>query len=115
MEKSNAIASLAALSHDSRLDMVRLPVRAGHDAAAGGLPVTLYESGECGRAHVRGWGHVRLFSLGRLNTDHAAAALLHEHGWHAPPGDSLPTGHDLCWAYLAPLAQTPLLRSVIET
>ena len=80
-----------------------------------GLPVKLYEAGETVAAHVRGWGHVRLFSPWRFNIDQAAAALLHDHGWQAPLGDSLPTGHDLCSAYLEPLAQTPALQSVIET
>ena len=68
-----------------------------------GVPVKLYEAGKTIAAHVRGWGHVRLFSPWRFNIDHAAAALLHDHGWQAPPGDSLPTGDDLYSAYLEPL------------
>jgi thioredoxin reductase len=80
-----------------------------------GVPVKLYEAGDGVAAHVRDWGHVRLFSPWRFNTDSAAAAILREHGWQSPPGDALPTGHDLHAAYLAPLAETPPLRSVIET
>jgi glycine/D-amino acid oxidase-like deaminating enzyme len=36
-----------------------------------GLPVKLYESGDAMAANVRGWGHVRLFSPWRFNTDSA--------------------------------------------
>jgi hypothetical protein len=80
-----------------------------------GLPVKLYEAGETIAAHVRSWGHVRLFSPWRFNIDQAAAAILRDHGWQEPPGDILPTGHDLHAAYLEPLAQTAPLQSVIET
>jgi thioredoxin reductase len=80
-----------------------------------GVPVRLYEAGATVATHVRSWGHVRLFSPWRLNIDQAAAAILRDHGWQEPRGDILPTGHDLYSAYLEPLAQTPLLRSVVET
>ena len=80
-----------------------------------GLPVKLYEAGETVAAHVRSWGHVRLFSPWGFNTDTAARALLRQHGWQAPPVDVLPTGSDLYAAYLQPLAQTPELDAVIET
>src|SRR3954463_11019855 len=80
-----------------------------------GVPVKLYEAGETVAANVRDWGHVRLFSPWRYNTDAAATAILGEHGWQAPPADALPTGGDLYAAYLEPLAETPVLRSVIET
>jgi thioredoxin reductase len=80
-----------------------------------GLPVKLYEAGRTVAANVRDWGHVRLFSPWGFNTDGAAAAILRSHGWQAPPDAALPTGHDLYAAYLKPLAETPELRSVIET
>src|SRR3954468_12787541 len=80
-----------------------------------GVPVKLYEAGETVAANIRVWGHVRLFSPWRYNTDAAATAILGEHGWQAPPADALPTGGDLYAAYLEPLAETPVLRSVIET
>jgi thioredoxin reductase len=79
-----------------------------------GVPVRLYESGETVAAHVRSWGHVRLFSPWRYNTDEVARALLRTHGWQAPPDDVLPTGGDLYAAYLQPLAETPELRAVVE-
>ena len=80
-----------------------------------GIPVKLYEAGDTVAAHVRSWSHVRLFSPWRFNTDAAARAILRSHGWQEPPGDALPTGGDLYAAYLQPLAQTPELKSVIET
>jgi hypothetical protein len=80
-----------------------------------GVPVKLYEAGATVAANVRDWGHVQLFSPWRFNTDAAAAAILREHGWQAPAADALPTGNDLYAAYLQPLAETPALRSVIET
>ena len=79
-----------------------------------GVPVKLYESGKTVAAHVRSWGHVRLFSPWRFNTDEASVAILRAHGWQEPPGDILPTGHDLYAAYLQPLAQTRPLQKVIE-
>lgn len=80
-----------------------------------GLTVKLYEAGETVAAHVRDWGHVRLFSPWGFNTDAAATAILREYGWQAPPATALPTGGDLYSAYLQPLAETPPLKGVIET
>jgi thioredoxin reductase len=80
-----------------------------------GVPVKLYEAGDTVAAHVRDWGHVRLFSPWGFNTDAAAVAILREHGWQAPPATGLPTGGDLYSAYLQPLSEAPPLRSVIET
>src|SRR4051794_12748521 len=80
-----------------------------------GVPVRLYEAGDSVAAHVRDWGHVRLFSPWGFNTDSAATALLRAGGWQAPPAGALPTGHDLYAAYLQPLAASAALRGVIET
>jgi thioredoxin reductase len=79
------------------------------------VPVKLYESGATVADHVRSWGHVRLFSPWRYNTDEASTAILRHHGWQKPPDDVLPTGDDLYAAYLQPLAQTPEMEAVIET
>src|SRR5436190_21302655 len=80
-----------------------------------GVPVRVYEAGATVAANVRDWGHVRLFSPWRFNTDAAATAILREHGWQAPPSAALPTGSDLYSAYLQPLAETAPLSSIIET
>lgn len=79
-----------------------------------GVPVRLYEAGDSVAAHVRDWGHVRLFSPWGFSTDSAATAILQAHGWQAPPASALPTGHDLYAAYLQPLAETAPLKAVIE-
>ena len=80
-----------------------------------GMPVKLYEAGAAVAAHVRAWGHVRLFSPWGFTTDPASTALLRQHGWQAPAADALPTGDDLCSAYLEPLASIPPMRAIIET
>ena len=64
-----------------------------------GVPVKVYEAGKTVAASVRDWGHVRLFSPWKHNTDPAATAILREHGWQEPPGDAFPTGGDLYEAY----------------
>src|SRR5947209_13877512 len=68
-----------------------------------GVPVRVYEAGPTIAASVREWGHVRLFSPWKYNTDAAAVALLERHGWQAPPADAFPTGEELYEAYLRPL------------
>jgi thioredoxin reductase len=79
------------------------------------LPVRLYEAGDTVAANVRDWGHVRLFSPWRFNSDKAATALLARHGWHRPPDDVMPTGHELYAEYLAPLAAIPEMAAAITT
>jgi thioredoxin reductase len=79
------------------------------------LPVKLYEAGETVAANVRSWGHVRLFSPWRFNIDDAAKLLLRRQGWQEPHGDAMPTGHDLCDAYLEPLAEIPAIGRIVET
>ncbi|MGP4021924.1 FAD-dependent oxidoreductase [Actinomadura sp. 3N407] len=61
------------------------------------------------------WGHVRLFSPWRYDTDAAARRLLEATGWTPPPADHLPTGAELVRDYLAPLAGTPELAGRIRT
>ena len=82
---------------------------------ARGLPMRVYEAGETVAANVRSWGHVRLFSFWRYNMDEVAKGLLREHGWQEPQEDGLPTGNELCDAYLEPLAEIPAIGGAIET
>lgn len=74
-----------------------------------GLPFLVLEAGDGPGDAVRQWGHVRLFSPWRYNTDSAARSLLAAAGWQAPGPDVLPTGADLVNQYLAPLAQHPAI------
>jgi NADPH-dependent 2,4-dienoyl-CoA reductase/sulfur reductase-like enzyme len=82
---------------------------------ARGLPVKLYEAGDSIAAHIRDWGHVRLFSPWSYNIDKAARALLEPTGWIAPKPSVHPTGAELVEQYLQPLAATPQLKPLIET
>ncbi|GIH19548.1 flavoprotein [Rugosimonospora africana] len=79
-----------------------------------GLPFLVLEAGNGPGDAVRQWGHVRLFSPWRYNTDSAARGLLESAGWRAPDPDVLPTGADLVDRYLAPLAQLPLIAPHIR-
>lgn len=82
--------------------------------ASRGLDFVVLESGESVAASVSEWGHVRLFSPWRFNTDHAARELLESSGWIAPDPDWLPTGGELIDDYLAPLASHPRIAPHIR-
>jgi thioredoxin reductase len=56
-------------------------------------------------------GHVRLFSPWRELLDREATALLAADGWIAPDPEAYPTGRELVEDYLAPLANTPQIKS----
>ncbi|MEV8511664.1 FAD-dependent oxidoreductase [Dactylosporangium sp. NPDC051484] len=75
-----------------------------------GLPFTVLEAGDRPAASVRQWGHVRLFSPWRYNTDAAARRLLTDAGWVEPDPEVLPTGAQLADEYLQPLADLPALK-----
>ncbi len=78
------------------------------------LPFVVLEAGEGVAAHVRTWGHVRLFSPWGYNIDPAAVRLLEPTGWRAPDPERLPTGAELVEQYLAPLAAHPALAPHIR-
>ncbi len=79
-----------------------------------GLPFLVLEAGNGPGDAVRQWGHARLFSPWRYNTDPAARTLLEAAGWQTPDLDVLPTGADLVNQYLAPLAQLPAIAPHIR-
>jgi thioredoxin reductase len=83
---------------------------AAHLVARGLEPLVLEASDDVA-ASVRDWAHVRLFSPWRYGIDKAAARLLEETGWTAPPAEGLPTGGELHHQYLKPLAEHPRLRT----
>ncbi len=80
-----------------------------------GLDFLVLEAGAQPGAAIAEWGHVRLFSPWRYDTDTAARRLLEATGWAAPPPDVLPTGAELVRDYLVPLAQVPALAGRIRT
>jgi hypothetical protein len=79
-----------------------------------GLGFVVVEAGDSVAAAIAQWGHVRLFSPWRFNTDAAARRLLATTGWTEPDPDALPTGSDLIDAYLAPLAAHPAIADRIR-
>ncbi|TDB76175.1 flavoprotein, partial [Actinomadura sp. KC216] len=66
-------------------------------------------------AAISEWGHVRLFSPWRYDTDAAARRLLEPTGWRLPDPDALPTGAEMVRDYLAPLSRVPALAGRIRT
>ncbi|WP_021591323.1 FAD-dependent oxidoreductase [Actinomadura welshii] len=73
------------------------------------------EAGDEVGAAISEWGHVRLFSPWRYDTDAAARRLLEPTGWRLPEAEALPTGTELVRDYLAPLAKVPALAGRIRT
>lgn len=80
-----------------------------------GLTPLLLEAGDDIAAHVRDWGHVRVFSPWRYNIDKAAKGLLLATGWTEPDPEALPTGTELVEQYLRPLSQLPAIAAVLHT
>ena len=85
-------------------------------AAAAGFPVTVYERGLVG-AHIREWGHVRLFTPWALNLSSLGRRHLAAEGtWRAGSDDpACPTGAELVERYLEPVSRLPELRNRIRT
>ncbi len=78
-----------------------------------GLPVTVYEAGDTVGAHVRAWGHVRLFTPWAMNTSpRMRAHHVREHA--TDTGDRCPTGAELDARVLQPIARSPALRERIK-
>jgi hypothetical protein len=79
---------------------------AAHLVSRGETPLVLEVGSRVG-ASILEWGHVRLFSPWKYLVDEASRRLLASHGWTAPDGERLPTGHELVERYLEPLAALP--------
>ncbi|HET7729255.1 MAG TPA: NAD(P)-binding domain-containing protein [Usitatibacter sp.] len=86
---------------------------AAHLLERGFSPVVL-EAGAGVASHLRGYGHVQLFSPWRYDIDPAARRLLEAAGWAAPPDDVLPTAADMVERYLEPLAKLPAMAGAIR-
>ncbi|WP_143220871.1 FAD-dependent oxidoreductase, partial [Actinomadura sp. CNU-125] len=80
-----------------------------------GLDFLVLEAGDQVGAAVRQWGHVRLFSPWRYDTDAAARRLLQATGWVLPDPDHLPTGAELVDGYLVPLSRVSALDGRVRT
>ncbi len=76
-----------------------------------GLPFTLYEAADRVAAHLRSWGHVRLFSPWSLDVSPRMRHWLEKGGVEAPAGDDCPTGDELAALVFEPLAAMEPLAS----
>lgn len=85
-------------------------------AVEAGASVVLFERGLPG-AHVRAWGHVRMFSPWRMNVSarglEALAAA--DPSFVAPAAEERPTGNEFVERYLRLLADLPALKSVLRS
>lgn len=75
------------------------------------IPFMVFEAGRSVGGNLSGYGHVRLFSPWRFNTDRAAVKLLEAEGWRAPDPAYLPTAGEVVDHYLRSLSQTARLAS----
>ncbi len=79
-----------------------------------GWPFTLYEAGASVGAHVREWGHVRLFTPWDLNVSDRMRAHLEQAGVEVPTGPECPTGAELVERLLEPLAALPEISASLR-
>jgi cation diffusion facilitator CzcD-associated flavoprotein CzcO len=86
-------------------------IEAALAASESGYEFTVYEAGDRPGAHVRDWGHVRLFTPWDMNVSERMRRALPG----APAGSSLPTGAELADRLIDPLAATPALARRIRT
>ncbi len=83
-------------------------------AAEAGWDVDLYEAGDRPAAHVRDWGHVRLFSPWSIDASPRMRRALAEVGRSVPDDDACPTGHELCDLLLDPVAGLPAVAKALR-
>lgn len=79
-----------------------------------GLTPIIFERGAQVGATIAEWAHVRVFSPWEYNVDAAAKALLLENGWQMPDPDYVPTGGELIYDYLTPLAELPVIAKALH-
>lgn len=83
----------------------------GLEAAAAAVenswPFTVYEAAPEVAAHVRAWGHVRLFTPWDLNASPRTRRMLADAGAPVPEGEACPSGRELVDRVLEPLAALP--------
>ncbi len=79
-----------------------------------GYPFTLYEAGKAIAAHIRAWGHVRLFSPWSLNVSPRMRRHLTAAGQVSASGERCPSGFDLISKVLEPLAALPTISPHLQ-
>ncbi len=84
-----------------------------HTIERGMTPIILEQGVAVGSA-IRHWAHVPMFSNWAYNIDAAARRLLDATGWKRPDPMAHPTGSDILFQYLEPLAEQTPLRDAIR-
>jgi 2-polyprenyl-6-methoxyphenol hydroxylase-like FAD-dependent oxidoreductase len=79
-------------------------------AAERGWPFTLYEGAPSVAAHVRDWGHVRLFTPWEMNVSDRMRHALERAGEDVPSGNDLPTGSQVAERLYEPVAALPEMQ-----
>lgn len=79
-----------------------------------GLSFLVLEAGAKVAAHIRQWGHVKMFSPWRFNTEPVSVGYLTQQGWQKPDQDGFPTGAELVQQYLEPLAALPQIKTYVR-
>jgi len=83
-------------------------------AAEAGFPFTVYEAAAGVAGHVRGWGHVRLFTPWSMDVSARMRRALAAAGHAVPAGDACPTGGELVAKVYEPLARLPVLEGRVR-
>jgi len=83
-------------------------------AADLGWPFTVYEAADGPAAHVRAWGHVRLFTPWSLDVSARMARHLQAAGVAVPDDDTCPTGEELCERLLEPVTALPEVAGAMQ-
>lgn len=79
-----------------------------------GFQVTVFEQAHDVAAHVRDWGHVRMFSPFGRNASEWGRGALRDAGHLLPADDDLLTGEEFVERYLVPLSRLPQLSEYIR-
>ncbi|MEV7979002.1 NAD(P)-binding domain-containing protein [Streptomyces sp. NPDC086519] len=101
---------MPAVPHVAILGAGPVGLDAALACADAGWPFTVYESADAVGAHVRAWGHVRLFTPWELNASHRMRAHLSD----APSDGACPTGGEFVTRLLQPIAELTELKSRIR-
>jgi thioredoxin reductase len=80
-----------------------------------GFRVTVFEQSHDIAAHIRDWGHVRMFSPFAMNASAWGRGALRDDGRALPADDELLTGEEFVEQYLVPLSLLPPLAECIRT
>lgn len=79
-----------------------------------GIRPLVLEAGARVGAHLRDYGHVRLFSPWQYNVDPAMAALLAPTGWRHPDPQALPLAREVVDDVLEPFAALPQVAAALR-